>query len=799
MSPPRILACFLFSMLVVMLCSVPAAAQDNDATSVSEETMTAALEKAGDNRSELQKAINDAPEGQLAAVRFLIAYMPESDLQSLSADYILKNVEFAYKAREAMPWGRDIPDSVFFNDVLPYASINERRDDWRADFYERFLPLVKDCKTPGEAAQALNRQMFPIVNVQYHATRRPKPNQSPYESIEASYASCSGLSILLIDACRAVCVPTRFAGTASWTTKRGNHSWVEIWSDGEWHFTGACEADPNGLDRGWFVGDAAQADKDNRRNAIWASSWKTTGDSFPMVWARRDASVPAVNVTDRYTGESSDTEIPDGKVLVSLEVFAAGENDRAGERIVCDVVVRAGDQEVTSGKTTGTGDDTNNRLAVLLDPETQYAIEITAPGGKVQREFTTTTEQRQAQRFVVQKQQAAEDRAKAMSDTLKALRAYLAQPYEDRQELGEQDFATQALSKSEADEAAKLLWEDHAAHIRATRADELEAKEFALGDKTLKFDYIIYGDKPEGGRSLFISLHGGGNTRARVNDRQWENQKRLYEPEEGVYLAPRAPTDTWNLWHEGHIDPMFDHLIENMVVFEDVNPNRVYVMGYSAGGDGVYQIGPRMADRWAAAAMMAGHPNEAQPLSLRNIGFALHMGGNDGAYNRNEVAKAWGEKLAKLHEEDPEGYITQVQIHEGKGHWMDREDAVAVPWMAQFTRNPRPKKIVWLQDDITHNRFYWLVVDDEHKRGGTTVRARAHQQMISLESDEVTALTVLLDDELVDLDQPVTVFLNGEGAFQGTVTRTIAALAASLAERGDGSAMFSARVSVSQE
>ena len=57
----------------------------------------------------------------------------------------------------------------------------------------------------------------------------------------------------------------------------------------------------------------------------------------------------------------------------------------------------------------------------------------------------------------------------------------------------------------------------------------------------------------------------------------------------------------------------------------DVDPNRVYIMGYSAGGDGVYQLAPRMADRWAAAAMMAGHPNDASPLGLRNItGFNHH-------------------------------------------------------------------------------------------------------------------------------------------------------------------------------
>ena len=40
------------------------------------------------------------------------------------------------------------------------------------------------------------------------------------------------------------------------------------------------------------------------------------------------------------------------------------------------------------------------------------------------------------------------------------------------------------------------------------------------------------------------------------------------------------------------------------IVFEDVDPNRVYLLGYSAGGDGVYQLAPRMADRFAAASMM---------------------------------------------------------------------------------------------------------------------------------------------------------------------------------------------------
>ena len=68
-----------------------------------------------------------------------------------------------------------------------------------------------------------------------------------------------------------------------------------------------------------------------------------------------------------------------------------------------------------------------------------------------------------------------------------------------------------------------------------------------------------------------------------------------------------------------HIDGLFTRLIEDLVVLEDVNPDRVYIMGYSAGGDGVYQLGPRMADSWAAAAMMGGHPNGVSIFSLRNV------------------------------------------------------------------------------------------------------------------------------------------------------------------------------------
>jgi pimeloyl-ACP methyl ester carboxylesterase len=377
-----------------------------------------------------------------------------------------------------------------------------------------------------------------------------------------------------------------------------------------------------------------------------------------------------------------------------------------------------------------------------------------------------------------------------------AVEAFLAKPAAERGELADQPFAKQPLSRADAEAIRARLTRDHAEQIRATRAQEVADRKLKIGDLEMPFTLKTFGEKPEGGRSLYISMHGGGNAPARVNDRQWSNQQKLYELEEGVYIAPRAPTNTWNLWHEPHVDQFFDRLIEDLIVLEEVDPNRVYLLGYSAGGDGVFQLAPRMADRLAAASMMAGHPNETQPQGLRNIGFALFMGGKDSAYGRNDVAREWEKKLADLKAADPTGYKHFVKIFPDKGHWMDREDAIGIPWMAKLTRNPLPQKVVWRQDDVTHGRFYWLAVDDDQRRPGSLVTATVDGQRIDLTAENVDKLRVRLADGLVDLDQPVKITAGERVLFEGVVPRTAATLTKTLAERGDPASVFAGEVEV---
>ncbi len=356
--------------------------------------------------------------------------------------------------------------------------------------------------------------------------------------------------------------------------------------------------------------------------------------------------------------------------------------------------------------------------------------------------------------------------------------------------------APKPLSRSEATAAVDAAVKRIADQSRAERAAELKSGVLTVDGARMPIWATQFGPKSKDGtRPLWISMHGGGGAPAQVNDQQWDNQKRLYQPAEGVYVAPRAPSNEWNLWHQAPVDRLFERLIEDLVICERVDPDRVYLMGYSAGGDGVYQLAPRMADRFAAASMMAGHPNDARPEGLRNLPFAIHVGGDDGAFDRNKVAAQWGVMLDTLAQSDPGAYVHQVEVHAGKGHWMDREDASAVPWMAKYTRNARPLKVVWVQDDVTHPRFYWLAVD-EPKQGQRLVVTRQGQEITIVEAPPNLAVRILLDDTMLDLDQDVRVTQDGKELFAGRVPRSKAVIERTLQDRFDPKAAFTAEVKI---
>ena len=345
-----------------------------------------ALVTAGNNAIELQTALEKAPAEQKEGMAFLISYMPERDLKELKADFLLENSAYAYKAREQFSWAKQIPDSIFFNEVLPYVSLNEKRENWRKEFFDRFSKYVVNCSDIFEAIDSINQNVRDEVLVDY-STKRKKPDQAPFESMEQHLASCTGLSIILTDAFRAVGIPSRVAGTPNWHDERGNHNWTEVWANGKWYFTEYYF--PGQLDNAWFFADAGKAIKNNREKAIYASSFKPTGISFPLVWDENIKYVAAENVTDRYTElyRKYLASISTDGNHVSLRVMAfknKNQDKESDDRVAVNLDIFENSKQMGGGRTSGPTQDMNDVLTFALEKNKTYTIKYADSKGKLQ-------------------------------------------------------------------------------------------------------------------------------------------------------------------------------------------------------------------------------------------------------------------------------------------------------------------------------------------------------------------------------------------------------------------------------
>jgi pimeloyl-ACP methyl ester carboxylesterase len=717
------------------------------------------------------------------AAYFLVDNMPAKDRAGFDREFLMENLSLAFEARKKFSWGTNVTERMFFNDVLPYASLDEPRDPWRPQFFAMGSEICRDCKTATEAAQALNRDLFKRINVHYNLARK-RNNQSPKESIEQGKATCTGLSIILVDACRAVGIPARIVGVPEWANKEGNHTWVEIW-DGDWFFLGADEYDKLGLNRGWFVADAANtARSTNRINQIFATSWRRTGDFFPLAWDAGSRDVPAVNVSARYAAQVADTNSTHDLVSVRLR------DKEGGERLSATVEIRDADGKLLASDQTRSGAADLNDMPGFKLPEKGVSLTFRFIRNGEAREKTVPC-------VVCLKSHTLDfawNDLTAVPPEIQSVEMWLAKPAAERGATPEVNFSRDAAKRIIA-----LAWDDVEKTRTPSATEELSAKKIALGEHSLKWLERTFGEAPDGKHSLWITMHGGGQGTEEENDLNWKGYYGRYEfPPGSINVAPRAPANTWDMWHVEWVDGLFDRLIADYVLQRGVDPSRVYLIGYSAGGDGVYELASRLPDRFAAAGMCAGHPNQVTPEALRNLPFFLYMGGADDAYHRNTVVREFSAAMDALQAKDAEGYWHRLTVYPGLPHNMQGREAEMIPRMTPLRRVLWPSRVVWKQNnEVTHTRFYWLARDAADVKPNEIFAAHVDGQTITIETPASGRLTLRLSDELLDLDKSVRVIAGGKTIFDGNVKRSFSAVYESLREREDPQSVCTALLPVS--
>ena len=798
---------FVASLLLIAGC----AHRDPKAAQTWPPAIEEKLKAAGTNAPALATALRKSKGTEREAMEFLVEHMPARDAQRLSAEFLLGEVRLAVVAMKAAPWSAQVPKEVFLNDVLPYACVNETREAWRKQLHDLCAPLVADCRTPGEAAQRLNQKIFPLLKVKY-STDRQRPDQCPSETMSSGKATCTGLSILLIDACRSVGVPARLAGTPMWANLRGNHTWVEVW-DGGWHFTGAAEPDKKGLDRGWFVNDAAQAKADVPQHAIYATSFKQTKTSFPLVWAPDVAWVSAENVTERYTPKLA--AATNGQERLLVKVLDAP----AGKRVASEVTVTeaAATNKVLRGTSKDESVDLNDILAFDVTPGSRYVIAVTKADRTVRREISVGTNRQElvtipltdtvtlamASQACYAPPPVLVPLAFATVDPLKkALSDYFTAPAELR---ANWKFSAEheKLLRENDPAVRRVAWESfRAAPIHSELKQDFAAKQVRFEKHLSAYTVKTVGTRPTNGWALFVAMHGGGGAPKELNDSQWQHMQIYYKdhPEAGgyLYVALRAPNDTWNGFYDVYVYPLIANLVEQFTLFGDVDVNKVFIMGYSHGGYGAYAIGPKMPDRFAAihASAAAATDGETTAKTLRNTIFTVMVGEKDTMFGRYDRNKKFAAEIEQLRGNRSDIYPVRVDLKPGFGHGgLPDRDKIAEMYPA--VRNPVPRELSWLMTDKVITDFFWLRVEKPAKKQEILASCRDNRFVVTANSN-VMAATVLFDSRLVDFTKPVQVELNG-ATTSHTFTPSLKTLAETIMSRADPDLAFTASFAVKKD
>ena len=186
-------------------------------------------------------------------LKYLYGHMPAQDVLSVDLEVAADYVSAALQAMEKLDYAKSVPQEIFFPYVLYHRVNSEEADGSRGFLQEQLLPYTQG-KTMEKAALAVNYWCYA------QATYTPADDRTlgPLAVLRRTLGRCGEESVLAVAALRSVGIPARQCYCPRWSHCDDNHAWVEVWTDGQWHYLGACEPEPV-LDRGWFTAAASRA------------------------------------------------------------------------------------------------------------------------------------------------------------------------------------------------------------------------------------------------------------------------------------------------------------------------------------------------------------------------------------------------------------------------------------------------------------------------------------------------------------------------------------------------------------
>lgn len=85
-----------------------------------------------------------------------IKYEIKYDLEEIKANFLIENIDYAFKVWQEKPWNKNLPFDDFCELILPYRIGEEPLTNWRKKYYDKYNPILDSLYKGTDVIEACN-------------------------------------------------------------------------------------------------------------------------------------------------------------------------------------------------------------------------------------------------------------------------------------------------------------------------------------------------------------------------------------------------------------------------------------------------------------------------------------------------------------------------------------------------------------------------------------------------------------------------------------------------------------------
>jgi hypothetical protein len=154
-----------------------------------------------------------------------------SDCRIVDANYLILNIDFAFRAWQTAVWSKNVSFEDFCEYVLPYHLQLEPIELWRPGFYNRFYPIcfqASDVSDIAKVFSAVQLNMYKTARVENAFEELYPSPMGVSDVLVAEMGSCIQTNIFRIMALRSVGIPVSMDFVPHWGDYGGHHERVRL-------------------------------------------------------------------------------------------------------------------------------------------------------------------------------------------------------------------------------------------------------------------------------------------------------------------------------------------------------------------------------------------------------------------------------------------------------------------------------------------------------------------------------------------------------------------------------------------